>query len=109
MCKADILRTLPNDDDEADVPLERRELHAAGGSSRSKASPQRRSPSAIPTSGRSALISRDGAPVLMLPGAASNPPAASSSVPATHARAPQATKLSGFKLRKQRDYTAVDQ
>ena len=31
LCKADILRTLPDDDDEADVPLEREELCTAGG------------------------------------------------------------------------------
>lgn len=108
MRKANILRTLPDDDDEADVPLERSELHAAGGSSRSKANPRRRSPAAIPTRGRSTLISRDDAPVLMLPVAASNPPATSSSIPGARTPAPQATKLSGFKLRKQRDYTAVD-
>ena len=40
--KADILRTLPDDDDEADVPPERGELPVAGGSTRSKVSPRRR-------------------------------------------------------------------
>ena len=55
--KADILRTLPDDDDEVDVPLERGELRTAGGSSRSKVSPWRRSPVEVPTRGRSALVS----------------------------------------------------
>ena len=107
--KADILRTLPDDDDEADVPLERGEMHMAGGSSRSKVSPRRRPPAEVPTRGRSALISRDDAPALTLPGAASGPSAAPSSAPGARAPAPQAARLSGFKLRKRRDYAAVDQ
>nr|XP_020186152.1 brain acid soluble protein 1-like [Aegilops tauschii subsp. strangulata] len=75
----------------------------------SKVSPRRRSPAEVPTRGRSALISRDDAPVLTLPGAASVLSAAPSSVPGARAPAPQAARLSGFKLRKRRDYAAVDQ
>ena len=107
--KADILRTLPDDDDEADVPPEREEPPVAGGSSRPKASPQRRPPAEVPTRGRSALISRDDAPAPTPPGAASGPSAAPSSAPGARAPAPQAARLSGFKLKKRRDYTAVDQ
>nr|XP_020186038.1 translation initiation factor IF-2-like [Aegilops tauschii subsp. strangulata] len=107
--KADILRTLPDDDDKADVPLERGEPPVAGESMRSKVSPRRRSPAKVPTRGRSGLISRDGAPALTLPGAASGPSPAPSSAPGVRAPAPQAVRLSGFKLRKRRDYAAVDQ
>ena len=107
--KADILRTLPDDDDEADVPPEGEEPSVAGGSSGPKASPQRRSPAEVPTRGRSALISRDGAPAPTPPGAASGPSAAPSSALGAHAPAPQAARLSGFKLGKERDYTVVDQ
>nr|XP_040258420.1 translation initiation factor IF-2-like [Aegilops tauschii subsp. strangulata] len=60
--------------------------------------------------GRSALVSRDDAPVLTPPGAASGPSAAPSSAPGARAPAPRAGRLSGFKLSKRRvDYTAVDQ
>lgn len=79
--KADILCTLPDDDDEADVLLEGEELCTTGGSSRSKASPRRKSPVEILTRGRLALVSRDDAPILVLPEAASNLPAAASSAP----------------------------
>nr|XP_020178316.1 predicted GPI-anchored protein 58 [Aegilops tauschii subsp. strangulata] len=88
--KADLLRTMPNDDETDD-------LH-------------RGEPPVIPTRGRSALVSQDDAPVLTPPGAASGPSAAPSSVPGARAPAPQAGRLSGFKLSKRRvDYTAVDQ
>ena len=53
--KADILRLLPDDDDEADVLLEREELPV------------------VPTKGRSALLSRDDAPASTPPGVASCP------------------------------------
>ena len=66
LCKADILRTLPDDDDEADVLLVSGELRAAGGSTGSKVSPRRRSPAEVPMRGRSALISQNDAPVLKL-------------------------------------------
>nr|XP_020162043.1 predicted GPI-anchored protein 58 [Aegilops tauschii subsp. strangulata] len=59
--------------------------------------------------GRSALISRDAAPAPMPPGAASGPSAAPPSAPGAHAPAPQASRLSSFKLTKRRDYVAVDQ
>ena len=81
----------------------------AGGSSRPKASPQRRPPAEVPTRGRSALISRDDAPALTPPRTTSDPPAAPSSAPGARAPTPQATRLLGFKLKKRRDYTAVDQ
>nr|XP_040258269.1 actin cytoskeleton-regulatory complex protein PAN1-like [Aegilops tauschii subsp. strangulata] len=87
--KADILRTLRDDDDEADVPPEGEEPLVAGGSSRSKANPQRRPPAE--------------------PGAASGPSAAPSSAPGTRVPAPQAARLSGFKPKKWRDYAAVHQ
>nr|XP_020147952.1 predicted GPI-anchored protein 58 [Aegilops tauschii subsp. strangulata] len=45
----------------------------------------------------------------MLPGAASGLPATPSSALGALAPAPQVARLSGFKLRKQRDYAAVDQ
>nr|XP_040249497.1 uncharacterized protein LOC109774689 [Aegilops tauschii subsp. strangulata] len=88
--KADILCTLPDDDDEDDVL------------------PERKEPSVVPTRGRSALISRDGAPSLTPPGAASGPSAAPSSALGARTPVPQAARLSGFKLTKWRDYTAVD-
>nr|XP_020146409.1 actin cytoskeleton-regulatory complex protein pan1-like [Aegilops tauschii subsp. strangulata] len=91
LSKADIVRTLP-DDDEADVRREKEE------------------PPVIPTRGRSALISRDESATPTPPGAASRPSAAPSSAPGARAPAPQATRLSGFKLSKRRvDYNAVDQ
>ena len=91
LSKADILRTLP-DDDEADVPQEKEE------------------PPVIPTRGRSALTSRDAASAPTPPGAASCPSAAPSSAPGARAPAPQAGRLSGFNISKRRvDYTAVDQ
>lgn len=83
--KDDILRTLPDDDDEAGVL------------------PEREEPSVVPTRGRSALISRDDAPALTPPGAASGPSAAPSSALGARAPTPQATRLSGFKLMKRRD------
>ena len=88
--KADILRTLP-DDDEAGARQEKEE------------------PPAVPTRGRSALISRDETPALTPPGAASGPSAAPSSAPRARAPAPQAARLLGFKLTKRRDFAAVDQ
>ena len=107
--KADILRTLPDDDDEADVPLERGELHVAGGSTRSKVSPRRRSPAEVLTRGRSALISREVASARMLPGAASSPSAAPSPAPGALAAAPRASRLSGFKLGKRTvSYAAIE-
>ena len=109
LSKADILRTLPDDDDEAEVLPEREEPPVAGGSSRPNSSPQRRPPAKVPTRGRSALISRDGAPAPTPPGAASGPSTAPSSAPGARAPAPQAARLSGFKVKKRRDYTAVDQ
>nr|XP_020190664.1 atherin-like [Aegilops tauschii subsp. strangulata] len=91
MRKADILRTLPDDDDKAD------------------ALPEREEPPVVPMRGRSALISRDDAPTLAPPGAASGPSAAPSSAPGVRAPVPQAARLSEFKLKKRRDYAAVDQ
>ena len=91
LSQADILRTLP-DDDEADAHLERGE------------------PPIIPTRDRSTLISRDAASAPTRPGAASGPPAAHSSSPRARAPAPQAGRLSGFKLCKRKvDYAVVDQ
>nr|XP_020188268.1 MAP7 domain-containing protein 1-like [Aegilops tauschii subsp. strangulata] len=88
--KADLLCTMPDDDDETD------DL-------------QRGEPPVIPTRGRSALVSRDDAPVLTPSGAASSLSAAPSSAPGARAPVPQAGRLSGFKLSKRRvDYTAVD-
>nr|XP_020172094.1 cell division protein ZipA-like [Aegilops tauschii subsp. strangulata] len=101
--KADILRTMPDDDAEADALLEREEPPVAGGSSRPEASPQRRPPAEVPTRGRSALISRVDASTPTLPGAASGPPATPPSAPGARAPAPQAARLSGFKLSKRRD------
>nr|XP_020200821.1 uncharacterized protein KIAA1522-like [Aegilops tauschii subsp. strangulata] len=67
-------------------------------------------PPVVPTRGRSALVSRDAAPALTPPGAASGPSAAPSSAPGARAPAPQALRLSGFKLSKRRvDYATVDQ
>nr|XP_040258388.1 D site-binding protein-like [Aegilops tauschii subsp. strangulata] len=89
--KADLLRTMPDDHAEID-DLERGE------------------PPVIPTRGGLALVSRDDAPVLTPPGAASDPSADPSSTPGARAPAPQAGRLSGFKLSKRRvDYTTVDQ
>nr|XP_020170404.1 translation initiation factor IF-2-like [Aegilops tauschii subsp. strangulata] len=107
--KADIVLTLPDDDDAADVPPEREGPPVAGGSSRPKASPQRRPLAEVPTWGRSVLISQDVAPAPTPPGAASGPSAAPSSAPGARAPVPQAARLLGFKLKKRRDYTAVDQ
>nr|XP_020175120.1 vegetative cell wall protein gp1-like [Aegilops tauschii subsp. strangulata] len=90
LCKADLLRTIP-DDDGADG-LQRGETPV------------------IPMRGGSVLVSRDDAPALTSPGAASGPSAAPPSAPGARAPAPQAGRLSGFKLSKRRvDYTAVDQ
>ena len=76
----------------------------------SKVSPRRKSPVEIPMRGRSALVSRDDARVLLLPEAASNLPVAPSSAPKALAPMPQAGRLSGFRLSKRRvDYTTVDQ
>ena len=83
--KADILRTLPDDDDEASVL------------------PEREEPPVVLMRGRSALISRDDAPALTPLGAASGPSAAPSSALGARAPAPQAARLSGFKLTKRRD------
>nr|XP_020191251.1 uncharacterized protein LOC109776999 [Aegilops tauschii subsp. strangulata] len=107
--KADILRTLPDDNDEAEVPPEREEPPVAGDSSGPNASPRRRSPAEVPTRGRSALISRDVIPTPTPLGATSGPSAVPSSAPGARAPAPQAARLSGFKLKKRRDYDAVDQ
>ena len=91
LSKADILRTLP-DDDESDARQEKGEAPA------------------IPTRGRSALISWDATSILAPPGAASSPSAAPASAPGARAPVLQATRLSGFKLTKRRvDYAAVDQ
>nr|XP_020148332.1 nucleolar and coiled-body phosphoprotein 1-like [Aegilops tauschii subsp. strangulata] len=88
---APTLVELSSDDDEAGARQEKEE------------------PPAVPTRGRSALISRDAAPALTPPGAASGPSAAPSSVPGARAPAPQASRLSGFKLTNRRvDYAAVD-
>nr|XP_020147164.2 atherin-like [Aegilops tauschii subsp. strangulata] len=90
LSKADIFRTLP-DDNGADVPQEKGETPV------------------VPTRGRSALISRDAASAPTPPGAASGPSAVPSSPPGARAPAPQAARLSGFKLSKRRvDYAAVD-
>nr|XP_020181021.1 uncharacterized protein CG45076-like [Aegilops tauschii subsp. strangulata] len=60
--------------------------------------------------GRSALISRGAAPALTLPRAAFGPSAAPPSAPGARAPAPQAGRLSGFKLSKRKvNYTSVDQ
>nr|XP_020191660.1 MAP7 domain-containing protein 1-like [Aegilops tauschii subsp. strangulata] len=60
--------------------------------------------------GRSSLVSRDATPTLTPPGAASGPSAGPSSASGAGAPAPQASRLSGFKLTKRRvDYAAVDQ
>nr|XP_040255762.1 nucleolar and coiled-body phosphoprotein 1-like [Aegilops tauschii subsp. strangulata] len=89
--KADLLRTMPDDDDEAD------DL-------------QRGEPPVIPTRGRSALISRDATSAPTPSGAASSLSVAPSCAPRARAPAPQAGKLSSFKLTKRRvDYTMVDQ
>ena len=89
--RASILRPLP-DDDEADAIQEKED------------------PPMIPTRGRSALISREAASARTPPGAASSPSAASSSAPGALAAAPQAARLSGFKISKRKVvYTAVDQ
>nr|XP_020189660.1 microtubule-associated protein 4-like [Aegilops tauschii subsp. strangulata] len=91
LSKADIHRTLP-DDDGADVLQEKEE------------------PPAVPTRGRSALISRDAASAPTPPGAASGPSVVPSSAPRVRAPAPQAGRISVFKLSKRRvDYTMVDQ
>nr|XP_020153724.1 translation initiation factor IF-2-like [Aegilops tauschii subsp. strangulata] len=67
-------------------------------------------PPVVPTRGRSALVSRDASPALTPPGAASGPSAAPASAPGACAPAPQAPRLSGFKLSKRRvDYAVVDQ
>nr|XP_020191697.1 MAP7 domain-containing protein 1-like [Aegilops tauschii subsp. strangulata] len=91
LSKADILRAFP-DDDEADARQEDGELPA------------------IPTRGRSSLVSRDATSILAPNGAASGSSAAPVSAPRAGAPVPQASRLSGFKLTKRRvDYTAVHQ
>nr|XP_040243767.1 nascent polypeptide-associated complex subunit alpha, muscle-specific form-like [Aegilops tauschii subsp. strangulata] len=83
LSKADILRTLPNDA-EADARQEKEKLPV------------------IPTRGRSSLVSRDDTPALAPSGAASGPSIVMFSAPGACAPAPQASKLSGFKLTKRR-------
>ena len=91
LSKADILRALP-DNAETDARQEEGELPV------------------IPTRGRSSLVSQDAAPALMPPRATSGPSAAPSSASGAGAPAPQALRLSGFKLTKRRvDYATVDQ
>ena len=89
--RADILRTLP-DDDEAD------------------ATPEEEDPPVVPKKGMLALISREVGSARMPPGAASSPSAPPSPAPGALADAPRATRLSGFKLSKRRvNYSVVDQ
>ena len=91
LSKADILRTLP-DDDEADAHQEEGKLPV------------------VPTRGRSSLVSRDVTPAVAPSRAASIPSVAPGSALGASAPAPQAPRLSGFKLTKRRvDYAAVDQ
>ena len=63
----------------------------------------------VPTKGRLVLLSRDDAPAPTPPRAAFGPSAAPASAFGARASAPQAARLSGFKLKKQRDYATVDQ
>nr|XP_020166970.1 uncharacterized protein LOC109752496 [Aegilops tauschii subsp. strangulata] len=81
LSKADILRALP-DDAETDARQEKGELPV------------------IPTRGRSSLVSRDVTPAMAPSGAASGPSAASGSALGASVPAPQASRLSGFKLTK---------
>ena len=88
--KADILRTLP-DDDEAGARQEKGE------------------PPVISMRCRSVLISWDAASVLAPPGATSGPAAAPASAPRAGVPVPRVAKLSGFRLPKRRDYAMADQ
>nr|XP_020175641.1 atherin-like [Aegilops tauschii subsp. strangulata] len=89
--KADILRALP-DDAEVDTRRGEGELPA------------------IPTKGRSSLISRGAASALTPPRAGSGPSAAPSSASGARVPTPQAPTLSGFRLPKRKvGYVAVDQ
>nr|XP_020192514.1 transcription initiation factor TFIID subunit 3-like [Aegilops tauschii subsp. strangulata] len=91
LSKANILCTLPNDE-------------------RTDARQEKGEPPVIPTRDRTALIPRDATSIPPPPGATSGPSAGPSSALGARAPAPQASRLSGFKLSKRRvDYAAVDQ